>query len=374
MEVQRLVAYVYRIIGLRLILLILLSITLYSATSAYIEGVLLGMLNPLVEPSGPEGLSLISLYSGIAVSPLTGLVSVDKSKLEGLPVIVWSEVTTPALANGTPVILRGVDNVWFEVYKPRAIEGEPFNPNATVKVWVGYRLASILGVEPGDILVITPLFTSVEAPLKVAGVLDVVEPYCYEIIASRALGSTLRGSTLPSTVRVAFDPNTVSYDTVAGALGVEGAPATAVRVASALVYGGYVKLDDPERVQEHYIQRLGIPREVIVVLAILSNAVVSLLNLTPAWLIYSMRGRSLSILLELGVSRLAVRSSLLISTVPVVVVASVLGVLAAELINPPAVLGYPLRLEFEGYIVAVHVLVQATLYTVGILSGGLGED
>lgn len=374
MEVQRLVVYVYRVVGLRLALLTLISIALYSATSAYVEGALLGMLNPLVEPPGPSGFNLISMYSGLAVSPLTGLISMDTSKLEKLPVIVWSEVTTPVLANGTPVILRGVDGVWSEVYKPRVVEGEQFNPNAMTRVWVGYRLAGTLGVKPGSILVVKPLFTNVEAPLVVAGVLDVVEPYSYEILASRALGSLLRGSTLPSTVRVAFDPNIVSYDDIAGALGFEGVPAPAARVASALVYGGYVKLDNPARVQEYYIQRLGVPSEVIVVLAVLSNVVVSMLNLTPAWLIYSMRGRSLSTLVELGVSRSSIKLSLAILTIPVVVIASILGVLVAKLINPPIILGYPLRVELEGYMLLAHVVVQVTLYAIGLLSGGLGED
>ncbi len=362
----------YRIVGLRLILLTLLSVTLYSATSAYIEGVLLGMLNPIVEPPSPHGLNVVSIYSGLALTPLTGLVSIDTSRLRELPVTLWFEATTPILANGTPVVLRGVDSVWFNIYKPKVIVGESFDPSSTLKVWFGYKLAETIKVKPGDILVVKPLFTNVEVPVVVAGVLDVVEPYCYEIIASRPLGSSLRGSILPSTVRIAFDPNVVSYDSIAGALGAGEIPTTIARVASALVYGGYVKLDEPERVQEYYVRRLGIPSEVIVLLAILSNMVVSLLNLTPAWLIYTMRGRSLSILVELGVDRRTIRLTLAILTTPIVLTASILGVLLANLINPPIILGYPLRVGLEGYIVVAHVLVQVALYTIGLLSGEIG--
>jgi hypothetical protein len=373
MEVQSLLAYIYKIVGLKLLLITLLSVALYSTTSAYIEGVLLSTLNPLIEPPSPDGLSVISLYSGTAVSPITGLVSFDASRLRELPVIVWFEVTTPILANGTPVVLRGVDGTWLHVYKPRVVAGDPFNPNATLRVWVGYRLAGLLNVRPGDVLVIKPLFTNAEAIVIVAGVLDVVEPYSYEIIASRALGSMLRGSTLPSTVRVAFDPDVVGYDVVVGALGLEGAPATIARVASALVYGGYVRLEDPGRLQEYYIRRLGVPSEVTVVLALLSNVVVSLLNLTPAWLIYTMRGRSLSTLIELGVSRTTIRVCLALLTIPVVVAASLLGVMVAKLVEPPLVLGYPLGVELEGPMLLAHVAVQVTVYTLGLLTGGLDE-
>lgn len=375
MEASRLLVYVYKIIGFKLLLVLYTSITLYSATSAYIEALILDMLNPVIEPPSPEGYNIMSFYSGLAVSPLTGLVDerieYRLRQLQGA--IVWSEVTVPVLANDTPVVLRGVDDTWAIVYKPRLVQGDRLDLNSTTRVWIGYKLAGIINVKPGDILVLKPLFTRVEALVQVAGIIESVEPYDNEIVASRVLASTLRGSMNPSTVRLAYDPELLDPGEIARVVGAETPPGL-FRVASALVYGGYVRVEDPGRLQEYYIQRLGVPREAIVIAAITSNLIVSLLNIIPAWLVYSVRRRSFKSLIEQGVESSTVRLALALATIPLVLLASITGIMVAGLLEPPVILGYPLgvTLGFEASI--AHVAIQVLLYTVGLITGGLRED
>ena len=377
MEVWRVTARVARVLGLSLLILTCTSIAVYSAVAAYIEASLVNITNPPLNPPSRDGLVVLSLYSGFALTPLTGLVSRDVgARLEGLEgVYVWFEVTTPALANGKPVVVRGVDRVWAELYKPRVVQGTSFNEELPARAWVGVRLADELGVKPGDVVVVKPLFTSIEAPLLVAGILDVPQPYTYEVLVPLELGFKLRGSHDPSVVRVAYDPARVSESLIIQALRADSrVPPGAARVLSALVYGGYVRLEDPVRAQRYYVERLGVPYEVIVVAALIANVVVSLLNVVPAWLIYSLRGRSLAVLVEQGVSPRTLKLSLTLLTVPLVAISSIAGVLLAELLEPPRLLGYPIELELGGYLLIAHVAIQATLYTLGLVTGGIGES
>lgn len=371
-----LLARMYRIVGLGTLALVALLITLYSLVSAYVEASLLNIVDLPLNPPAPGGLVLVNVYSGIATSPITGLV--DRgilSKLEGVGgVITWVEVTTPALVNGNPVVVRGVDERWVDIYKPEVVEGEGFQVGALSKAWVGVNAARRLGVKPGDLIVVKSLFTNVEALLIVAGVLDTPQPYRYEVLVPLSIAYSLRGSTDPSVVRVAYDPSMVDEGRLAELLGSkEVIPAGVSRVVSALAYKGYVRVEDPSVAQRYYVERLGVPYEVVVVTALVSNVIVSLLNIVPAWLIFSLRRRSLRVLVEQGVTPNAIRLSLAIMTIPLVTLASLAGLLAIRLLEPPTILGYPIDLELPANLALAHILVQVILYTLGLLSGDTSE-
>ncbi|MFN4046654.1 MAG: hypothetical protein ACK4H7_04870 [Acidilobaceae archaeon] len=118
------------------------------------------------------------------------------------------------------------------------------------------------------------------------------------------------------------------------------------------------------------MRRLGIPREVVFLAALAATLIVSFLNVIPALLIYTVRGKSLKVIVEQGVEPLKVKISLLTVTLPLVAAGSLTGLFLASLLDPVMVAGYPARLTLEPYIAIAHVTIQAALYTIGLALGG----
>ncbi|MDM7275039.1 MAG: hypothetical protein P3X22_002800 [Thermoprotei archaeon] len=376
---EKLLAYTVKILGLRLLAVIIVSITLYSTASAYIGGSLIGLLELPLNPEPSGDLGLLSVYSGTSIAPITGIVEAklleELSKAPGV-LAVWPESTAPCLANGSPVIVRGVPEVWAQIYKPRILSGTPFNASSYSKAWVGAELARKLKVKPGDIIVLKPLFTRADSVLKIAGILEAGQPYNYEVIVPLHVGYSLRGSSNPSVVRVIYDPEVTSLTSILGALGhVERAelelPGELVRAASALIYKGYVRAEAPEALQEYYLRRLGIPREIIFLAALASILVVALLNVTPALLIYTARGRSFRVIVDQGVEPSRVKASILLVALPLIIAGSSGGVVLASLLNPLTIAGYPARPSLELNLIIAHISIQVTLYTIGLVLGDL---
>ncbi|MFN4046653.1 MAG: hypothetical protein ACK4H7_04865, partial [Acidilobaceae archaeon] len=235
-----------KILGLRILAVILVSITLYSTVSAYIGGSLTGLLELPLNPEPPGDAGLLSIYSGGAMAPFTGLLEPkllqEVSKAPGV-LVAWPESTTPCLANGRPAIVRGVPDMWAQIYKPKTLSGAPFNGSSYSKAWVGAGLAGKLGVKPGDLIVLKPLFTRADAVLKVAGIIEAGPPYDYEVIVPLQVGYSLRGSSNPSVIRVVYDPGAASPASILAFSGfIEepgvGLPGELVRAATALVHRG----------------------------------------------------------------------------------------------------------------------------------------
>jgi len=370
-----LLAYTIRIIGLKLLAITIVSIIIYSMVSAYISLTLVGLYTININPE-PEDLEILSIYSGVALTPLTGLVErsiVDKARSIHGVVYAWSEVTIPSLVNNTPLVIRGVDEEWIKARKYKIIDGNGLDIESLNRAWLGIKVAEILKVNIGDIIVVKPIFTRVEAILIVSGVIEAGPPYDYEILVPITVGYIMRGLNNPSVVRIAYDPETTNATYIMTSLGFKPRlPAEATRLISALIYKEYIDVKaDHVSLHEAYISRLGVPRELIIATAVLIVFTISLLALTPAWLIVSSRRFSFRVLIDQGASIISIKATLVAIGAPIVLLSTISGYILASSLEPVIVLGYPIEPSFNIWIFLAHIMAYPLLYIIGLVLGDI---
>ncbi len=366
-----------RVLGARILALLAVSALLYSTVAAYVEATVAGLTGFYREDIGaPEGLAVLSVYSGLASTPFTGILPGDTlSKLEGSPGVVesWGEVAVPSLVEGEPLVVRGLPPSVLDSMAWR-VDGEPLAPGDYAGALIGYKVAERLGVGPGDVVVVEPLFTRAQAALVVRGILWAPSPYDSEVIVSLPTAQALRGHRGYTVVRVVYDPSETGPRELASRLGVElgSLPRALVEQLVLLAARGYAELGDPSRLQGYYTERLGIPRELVLAVAVASDSLLALLMVPLAWAAAALRSGELSSLVEQGLRVGSVKLYLLASSLPAVASGVALGALLAAALPGARILGYTLPSTPEPPLLALHIAVYTALYGVGAASARIG--
>ena len=360
------------ILGARILGLLLVSALLYSTASAYVEASLSGLATFYREGlRPPQGLGLVSLYSGVASTPLSGILppSLLERALETPGVVgAWGETAVPALAGGHPVTVRGLP--WSVARGMlKIVRGSMPGEGDCRGALVGSGAAPLLGVGPGSLVVVEPLFSRGEAVLVVRGVFEGPEPYRDEVIVCPALAQALRGHRGYTVVRILYNPQRLAPRELAERLGLHLGPEPSRALAQEvvlLVARGQVRGINPAGLSSYYEEHLGVPRGLIAALAIAADTLLALLMASLAWAVVASRRASLRAMVEQGLSPRGVKGLLLAVTLPAAAAGAALGALASGLLPPGRILGYQLPTTPRGALLGIHIVVFSLVYAAGV--------
>jgi len=343
--------------------------------------VLHGLYTSLGLTVAPNTDRVLVIYSGSAYTPYTGLIprSVEyrlRHVLESEN--VWSEVVLPALVNGKPIIVRGIDTktlcrvVGDELC--REVVEKPFT------AVVGVDAASYLGIAKGEEVVLYPLFTAIPLKLRIVGVVDVENPYRGEILVSLSFAQKLRGvdRDTVSMVKVVYRSRSEVVQ-ILRSMGLKGAEANkqltplylVERIAITLVSGASkpIAMTSSSYI-DMFTKRFGFSRDMLTIAT-------SILAILSSFTVYTI-GRScivlhldrLRVLSEVGVSRKRIALHITMITAPIVTIAILCGMAIAMNISKMFslyVFGYSVEPCVDLITMAIELTSFLTLYILGIV-------
>ncbi|MCE4619654.1 MAG: hypothetical protein F7C33_01390 [Desulfurococcales archaeon] len=366
-----------RVIGSSLLLMLLVVVILYSSSASYVGYTLTRtayLYQDNVKP--PDGLGIVNIYSGSAITPITGIIPsrilAEAVKVRGV-VAVWGEVTTPCLVNGTLVVVRGFPEKYYEYAGIRLVSGVLLDEGDFTGALVGSGLAKRLGLKPGDKLIVDSYFTSTPLILRVKGIIDGPPPYKWEILVNINTGKALRGINGYSVARIVYEPSTLDKEALQGVLGVKIKGNFLLNQAVLLLGKGLETTVNAKLLQEYYLARLGVPVGLLLAVALLSDALLSLLMVPLAWTIVSLRERELRVLVDEGLSQRRVKLDVGLVTFPFVLAGVILGLIAPLLAPPVLIMGYPVAYSLDASFSIAHVVVLTALYGVGIATAKIEQ-
>ena len=360
-----------KIIGAKLTIIILVSIALYSLASLYISVTIVKTAYFYQEEKlSVDGYPVLTIYSGSGSLPITSTFprkTLSKiMKVEGV-IKCWGEVTTPALVNGSLLVIRGIPPDKLDVLKIKIIRGERISGKDITGAIVSEELAKNQGLHVGDVLLVDPLFSKSTALIKIKGIFKASAPFKWEIIVSNITGKALRGTDRYSVIRIIYDPEKINIGKLAEALGVKYLNQRILFTqALLLVSKGLVKGVSEEAIQSYYLSRMGLPVTYLFSLALASGALLSLLTIALAWVIFELRSKAFAILIETGRTKRYLKTMVFIYTLPIVILGVILGGIGALLLPGSSILGYPIRYTINYEIIVPHMLIVVFLYGVGV--------
>ncbi len=307
-----------------------------------------------------EGESAVSSY---ALSPLTSVVS-EKQLLELLGNATDTQVEfivfSVAYARGRAVVVRGVSSEYL-------VETLGLDPGvARYCLYVGKGLAEKLGIGKGNTLVLHSPFTGDLLPAPVCGVLPLPSVLNYEILTDFSTARVLRG------ISEGYYSVAIVRGGAPGALHSADLPLARRALLLILQRGGRVDLEVVAEIPEVYVARLGIHREVVLLVAYSAIAVVALSCPLIGYGISVSVESCTKVLRQLGVSRRAVLALLLILTCTYVAGAVALASLALSYLSwltEVEVLGHSISPKVSPYDTTVVALAQLVLTLLGVLRG-----
>jgi len=301
--------------------------------------------------------------SSYALSPLTSVVS-GRQLLELLGNATDTQVEfivfSVTYARGRAVVVRGVSSEYL-------VKTLGLDPGvARYCLYVGEGLAKKLGVEEGDTLVLHSPFTGDALPAPVCGVLHLPRVLNYEILTDFSTARTLRG------LSEGYYSVAIVRGGAPGALHSTDLPLVRLALLLLLQRGDRVDLEVVAEIPEAYVARLGIHREVVLLVAYSAIAVVALsCPLIGYGISVSVEGCT-RVLRQLGASRRAVLTSLLVLTFTYVAGAVALASLALSYLSwltKVEVLSHSISPKVNPYDTTVVALAQLVLTLLGVLRG-----
>lgn len=374
--------YVCRVLSLPVTASIVLLVLAVSMTVSCISLFVFGLYTSLGYTVKPIGEDMIVVYSGSALTPYTGLIprSIEYVLKESSGIVnVWSEVVLPAIANGKPIIVRGVDTKLLHRIVGlkglcRVLEDNPFT------VIVGSTAASYLKVREGDTVTVYPLFTRIPVRLRVALIAYMDVPYDGELLVSLELAQKLRGvgENVVSMVKAVHSPDR-SVEDILSSLKLETSRKTekpvplylVERAATAILSGiGKPTIIRSSNYIDLFIKRFGFSRDILLIastiLAIISSTIVYNLGRTCIVLHYD----RLRVLVVIGVSEGKVKLYVLAVYLPLIVLSILCGIIIAYYILEVYsfyIFGYRITPYIDYVTVLIQLATFTLLYTVGLL-------
>ena len=372
---------VWRTLSISRLLLIALLISAISMVISCTSMVLHGLYTSLGLTVAPNTDRVLVIYSGSAYTPYTGLIprSVEYRLRHTLgSENVWSEVVLPALVNGKPIIVRGIDTktlcrvVGDELC--REVVEKPFT------AVVGVDAASYLGIAEGEEVVLYPLFTAIPLKLRIVGVVDVGNPYRGEVLVSLSFAQKLRGvgRDTVSMVRVVYRSRSEVMQ-ILRSIGLKSAETNkqltplylVERIAITLVSGaGKPVAMASSSYIDMFTKRFGFSRDMLTIAT-------SILAILSSFTVYTI-GRScvvlhldrLRVLSEVGVSRKRIALHITMITAPIVTIAILCGMAIAMNISKMFslyIFGYSVEPCVDLITMAIELTSFLTLYILGIV-------
>ena len=277
-----------------------------SAACAFTYFLALSSLEAVDLPLKESKEGVLVLFQGSSKVPQTGVISLkvaeELRKLRGVEA-VSPEVLAPVEVNGCVAFLRGINPVEFST-----VEGFCVALPYENSVLVGSRLAKLLNLSYGDVLVVKGLIVNRTISLKVTGILESEGPLSDELITHLRLGQELRGISKNGVtfIRAKVDPSSLDVEGLKDLLG-EPRKASLLERLTSLLYPGSIKpsraasyLGPPESLVEREVSASKTLIWALILVVIFSSAL-AVYN-SVGWVLEEVKS-TLSLLIALGLTQ-----------------------------------------------------------------------
>lgn len=356
MRLFSMVAVVARVVGVKVFVFVAVSTLVLATILVLVASYSLFIININEYIAFPR-LNNTVVVSGFALSPLSSLIKIDdvEKALNGTPGIraIVYEVVTLAYVNDEVIVVRSLKARDLKMITDYVVlAGIDVYDYCTNCVWVGMDLARKLNINVGNILVLQSLFSKEPLVARVAGILLVDKPYSNEIIVSWMLGTRLRGvgDEYASIALVLLEPD-VNKSLILEKLGISDVREQLLEKALlVLKYIGRSRRTLLYTSPDFYFARLGLPRELLLALALSIVFILSSGYYVLGQLPLVISREKLRLLYEIGLSETRIKLSIALIvafiTLSVLPLSSILSkiVLAAGNV---AILGYDVEVNLD---------------------------
>ena len=341
--------YLCRRRALVLVLILTLASTLFSVTAYSFLGFYDGFSSYVGEQN-----DVVAVYSTSGSTPYTGVVPLSVVDLveDQVGVVVLSpEVIAPCTVGSQSVFVRGViPSVVAELGVPVVVEGEFLDLSDMGLCVVGSNLASRLGLEVGDFVLVFGVMSQRYVELQVKGVVSFGSALDDEVLVPLYVGQWLRGIgyNFGTLVRVKIDPEQtcaeqlfecIRNQTVSSVPGASVTPGPSkdsqakrqlevlVPLVQANIDVGSIDLAESQEFMQSYLGRFGVSKDVLIVLSLAVLVFASGTAVSAVNLFVRQHSSDFETLRCIGVSHRKLRFDLFVRLVVLALVATVLGTL-----------------------------------------------
>ncbi len=318
---------------IKTILLIFIVVFVLSLTTSVITMTVNAMYKSLSNTVISEKDNILSIYSGSASTPFTGIIKKEyEAKIAAIKGVekVWSELLVPVTVRGKPVIIRGIEDKFLG----ELVGIEVNNTLIYNKAWIGEKAARYLGVRAGDYIIAYSLFNNIPALLKIVSVEKMAEPYDNEIIVQLETAQFLRGvsENYVSIVRVVYNPVETNYKKILKEANISLSKRENIQLylfEKALLLISMTPGKPTALGSTSILERLGLSKDLLIATSIAITLLLSYITLLAGKYIVIVHDHVVKTLNAVGVPISYVKFSLTAIYVPVIITASLLGAITS---------------------------------------------
>ncbi len=372
-----------------LIAISILSSILFALT--YIS--LSGLHSSLAQAAFGGSRDTVVIYSITASTPFTSIVSTsiaEKLLLVNGVEAIEKEIIVPATIGGYPLVIRGVEPEIFPAFASfRIYRGTWIERGDAGSAVVGSRIASRLGIQVGDTLLVKPSLSSTIYPIRVVGIIESGSSLDDEVITSIEAARAMRGlgEGYASLIRVKYDPERIDPGDLFRILGIEAGrrasplsdllrSGAVIRVGTA---PGVVDIASPGDLIDRYLGQYGFTYSSIVALAV---AILILASYTIAMSSNTMVRQNeepLSILRALGTPDWRLKAYVVMIVAPIAGLSSAAGLYIGAFIIGMAtdlqdlrLLGYTVQARIDLWAMVIAPSISSIAASLGVILARVG--
>lgn len=372
-----------------LIAISILSSILFAIT--YIS--LSGLHSSLAQAALGGSRDTVVIYSITASTPFTSIVPTsiaEKLLLVNGVEAIEKEIIVPATIGGKPVIIRGVEPevfpalASFRIYRGVWIEREDVGSAV-----VGSRIASHLGIQVGNTLLVKPSLSSTIYPLRVVGIIESGSYLDDEVITSIETARAMRGlgEGYVSLIRVKYDPKMIDPSDLFRILGIEARRGVAplsdlLRSGAVIRVGitpGVVDIASPGDLIDRYLGQYGLTYSNIVALAVAIFMLTSYTIAISSNTMVRQNEESLSILRALGIPDWRLKAYVAMIVAPIAGISSAAGIYIGAFIIGMAtdiqdlrLLTYTVQTRIDLWAMVIASSISSTAAALGVILARVG--
>ncbi len=346
----RLIVVLLRVQRIRAIGVVFVSVLLLSLSVSNIAMIINGVYDVLNNIIAPNKSNMISIYSGSALTPFTGLISREyEQKLSEINGVkeVWAELVVPCIAKGRAIVVRGIEDSFL-----RELLG--LHNNNTIiysYAWIGEGAAKYLGVKVGDEIVVYSLFNNMPLMLKIVRIVRLPEPYNDEILVSLETAQLLRGvhGGLVGLIKAVFNPTKTTYKEILMKCNITALKKTSIQLyilEKALLIISLSPSSTVTMGSANILERLGFSRDLLIIVSIVITLLLSYIVFLSGKHVVLANYFVFNVFRVLGVASYSIKMIMIFFYIPIILLATLLG----------AILSYYLITHMDYYIFSYKIL------------------
>jgi len=374
---------------LTLTIILLLASTFFSITALGFLGIYKSFNAYLGEEE-----NIIAIYDKKSRTPFTGLVPTYLAqRISSIDGVLSSspEVVIPCIVKGKSIFLRGVvPNELYQLNPLIILDGETLQLNDTNSALVGKRLAKDLNLVPSDKIIVLGALSEQYIELEIKGIYESNTALDDEVIAPLYVGQWLRRTDYGhvTLIRVKIDRSKVNPSQIYETLVQEAetpAPSPSnetkpspiqqmIPVSRATFNPENLGVKETQEFMKTFLDRYGMTRETLLILSAAVFIFATATIFASSHTLIRQHKPEITVLRSLGASAKTLKLDLVIKTIPLSVVASLVGMLIATVallilqeVGQPQVLSHRVQFQPDLLLLALNTILVTLIVVLAII-------